>query len=73
MGNFTNTCQDIRNLTCRPRDKLTFRRVRETVPPADAFIISCSVCSWVFISHICKGHKQVLVFIEKEKSFQAYT
>ena len=26
MGNFTNTCQDVRNLTCRPRDNLTFRK-----------------------------------------------
>ena len=29
MGNFTNTCQDVRNLTCRPRDNLTFRRELE--------------------------------------------
>ena len=29
MGNFTNTCQDARNLTCRPRDNLTFRRELE--------------------------------------------
>ena len=26
MGNFTNTCQDVRNLTCRHRDNLTFRK-----------------------------------------------
>ena len=26
MGNFTNTYQDLRNLTCRPRDNLTFRK-----------------------------------------------
>ena len=25
MGNFTNTYQDVRNLTCRPRDNLTFK------------------------------------------------
>ena len=29
MENFTNICQDIRNLTCRPRDNLTFRRELE--------------------------------------------
>ena len=29
MGNFINTCQDVRNLTCRPRDNLTFRRELE--------------------------------------------
>ena len=29
MGNFTNICQDIRNLTCRPRDNLTFRKELE--------------------------------------------
>ena len=29
MGNFTNTYQEVRNLTCRPRDNLTFRRELE--------------------------------------------
>ena len=29
MENFTNTCQDARNLTCRPRDNLTFRKELE--------------------------------------------
>ena len=29
MGNFTNTYQDIRNLTCRPRDNLTSRKELE--------------------------------------------
>ena len=29
MGNFTNTCQDVRNLTCRSRDNLTFRKELE--------------------------------------------
>ena len=29
MGNFTDTCQDVRNLTCRPRDNLTFRKELE--------------------------------------------
>ena len=29
MENFTNTCQDVRNLTCRPRDNLTFRKELE--------------------------------------------
>ena len=29
MGNLTNTCQDVRNLTYRPRDNLTFRKELE--------------------------------------------
>ena len=29
MGNFTNTYQDVRNLTCRPRDNLTLRKELE--------------------------------------------
>ena len=29
MGSFTNTHQDLRNLTCRPRDSLTFRKELE--------------------------------------------
>ena len=29
MGNFTNTYQDVRNLTCRPRDNQTFRKELE--------------------------------------------
>ena len=29
MGSFTNTYQDVKNLTCRPRDNLTFRRELE--------------------------------------------
>ena len=29
MGNFTNTYQDVRNLTCRPRDNLTIRKELE--------------------------------------------
>ena len=29
MGNFTNICQDVRNLPCRPRDNLTFRKELE--------------------------------------------
>ena len=29
MGNFTNTYQDLRNLTCRSRDNLTFRKELE--------------------------------------------
>ena len=29
MGNFTNTYQDVKNLICRPRDNLTFRRELE--------------------------------------------
>ena len=29
MGNFTNTYQDVKNLACRPRDNLTFRKELE--------------------------------------------
>ena len=29
MENFTTICQDVRNLTCRPRDNLTFRKELE--------------------------------------------
>ena len=29
MENFTTICQDARNLTCRPRDNLTFRKELE--------------------------------------------
>ena len=29
MGNFTNTYQELRNLTCRPGDNLTFRKELE--------------------------------------------
>ena len=29
MGTFTNTYQDLRNLTCRPRDNLMFRKELE--------------------------------------------
>ena len=29
MGSFTNTYQDVRNLTCRPRDNLTLRKELE--------------------------------------------
>ena len=29
MGNFTNIYQDVKNLTCRPRDNLTFKRELE--------------------------------------------
>ena len=29
MGNFINTYQDVKNLTCKPRDNLTFRRELE--------------------------------------------
>ena len=29
MGNFTNIYQDVKNLACRPRDNLTFKRELE--------------------------------------------
>ena len=53
MGNFTNTCQDVRNLTCRPRDNLTFKKeLGEAMSYTDAYIVSCSFYSWMFISDI---------------------
>ena len=39
MGNFTNTYQDVRNLTCRPRDNLTFRRELERQCHMQMFIL----------------------------------
>ena len=51
MGNFTNTYQDLRNLTCRPRDNLTFRKELErTVSYTYANIVSCSLYSGMFIN-----------------------
>ena len=48
MGNFTNTYQDLRNLTCRPRDNLTFRKELERqchmqmlILPLAAFAFGC--------------------------------
>ena len=48
MGNFTNICQDIRNLTCRPRDNLTFKKelerkchVQMLILLVVAFVIGC--------------------------------
>ena len=48
MGNFTNTYQDVRNLSCRPRDNLTFRRELERqchiqilILLVVAFIVGC--------------------------------
>ena len=48
MGNFTNTYQDLRNLTCRPRDNLTFRKELERqchihilILLVAAFIVGC--------------------------------
>ena len=39
MGNFTNIYQDVKNLTCRPRDNLTFReRIGKTVSYAHNYI-----------------------------------
>ena len=73
MGNFTNTCQDVRNLTCRPRDNLTFRKDLERQCHIHILILLVAAFSWMFINDISQGHKQVLVFSKKEKSFQAYT
>ena len=48
MGNFTNTYQDVRNLTCRPRDNLTLRKELERqchihilILLVVAFIVGC--------------------------------
>ena len=48
MGNFTNTYQDLRNLTCRPRDNLTFRKELERqchiqilILLVAAFVVGC--------------------------------
>ena len=48
MGNFTDICQDIRNLTCRPRDNLTFKKelerqchVQMLILLVAAFIVGC--------------------------------
>ena len=48
MANFTNICQDVRNLTCRPRDNLTFRKELERqchmhiiILLIAAFIVGC--------------------------------
>ena len=48
MGNFTNIYQDVRNLTCRPRDNLTFRKELERqchmhiiILLVAAFIVEC--------------------------------
>ena len=51
MGNFTNTYQDLRNLTCRPRDNLTFRKELERQCHIQMLILlSCSFYSWMFIN-----------------------
>ena len=74
MGNFTNTCQDVRNLTCRPRDNLTFRKELERQCHIQILILLVAAFTvGVFINDISQGHKQVLVFFKKEKSFQAHT
>ena len=74
MGNFTNICPDIRNLTCRPRDNLTFKKELERQCHAQMLILLVvAFAVGMFISDIYKGHKQVLVFSEKKKSFQDYT
>ena len=39
MGNFINTCQDVRNLTCRLRDNLTFRKELERQCYMQMFIL----------------------------------
>ena len=74
MGNFTNTYQDLRNLTCRPRDNLTFRKELERqchihmlILLVAAFTVGCLLMITV------RAKKQVLVFPKKEKSFQAHT
>ena len=57
MGNFTNTYQELRNLTCRPRDNLTFRKELERQCHIQyANIVSCSFYSWMFINDNNKGY-----------------
>ena len=48
MENFTDICRDIRNLTCRPRDNLTFKKelerqchVQMLILLVAAFIVGC--------------------------------
>ena len=48
MGNFTDICQEVKNLTCRPRDNLTFKRelerqchVQMLILLVAAFIVGC--------------------------------
>ena len=74
MGNFTNTYQDVRNLTCRPRDNLTFRKELERQCHTQmlillfaAFTVGCLLMITV------RAIKKVLVFFEKKKGFQAHT
>ena len=42
MGNFTNTYQDVRNLTCRPRDNLTLGKELE------------GQCHMSYFAYVCK-------------------
>ena len=57
MGNFTNTCQDVRNLTYRPRDNLTFRKELETMSHANAYITFCGFCNRMFVNDNCQSYK----------------
>ena len=48
MGNFTDIYQEVKNLTCRPRDNLTFKRelerqchVQMLILLVAAFIVGC--------------------------------
>ena len=73
MGNFTDIYQEVKNLTCPPRDNLTFKQelerkchVQMLILLVAAFIVG------VLINDNCKDHKQILVY-SKEKSFQAHT
>ena len=74
MGNFKNTYQDLRNLTCRPRDNLTFRKELERqchvhilILLVAAFIVGCLIMISV------RAYKQILVSFKKKKSFQVHT
>ena len=74
MGNFTNIYQDVKNLTCRPRDNLTFRKeLEKAVSCTSNHIASCSLYSWMFIDDISQSNKQILVSFKKKKGFQAHT
>ena len=52
MENFTNTYQDLRNLTCRPSDNLTFRKELERQCHIHTNIVSCSFYSGMFVNDI---------------------
>ena len=74
MGNFTNTYQDVRNLTCRPRDNLTFKRELERQSHMQmlillfvAFALGCLLVITV------RAINKFWCSFKKKKGFQAHT